>query len=98
MGELELLLVLFVAAILLAAAARRVGAPYLRLQLKAALASDNNPAAARSAERSADLHLQAVDAARQALLHLRTTDEIGDDAFHAVEEQLDRLEATLGRE
>ena len=70
----------------------------VRLQLKAALASDNNPAATRVAERTANLHLQAVDAARQAVLHMRTTDEIGDDAFHAVEEQLDRFEATLGSE
>jgi hypothetical protein len=50
------------------------------------------------AERTANLHLQAGDAARQSVLHMRTTDEIGDDAFHAVEEQLDRFEATLGSE
>ena len=68
----------------------------VRLQLKAVLAADNNPAATRAAERTADLHLQAVDAARQAVLDMRTNDEIGDDAFHAVEEQLDRFEATLG--
>jgi CPA1 family monovalent cation:H+ antiporter len=70
----------------------------VRLQLKAVLADDNNPAATRVAERTADLHLRAVDAARQAVLAMRTNDEIGDDAFHAVEEQLDRFEATLGSE
>ena len=70
----------------------------VRLQLKALLAADDNPVATRAAERTADLHLQAVDAARQAVLDMRTNDEIGDDAFHAVEEQLDRFEATLGSE
>ena len=38
------------------------------------------------------LHRHALDAARQAVLAMRTTDEIGDDAFHQVEEELDWLE------
>ena len=70
----------------------------VRLQLRAVLAADDNPAATRAAERTADLHLQAVESARQAVLDMRARDEIGDDAFHAVEEQLDRFEATLGSE
>jgi CPA1 family monovalent cation:H+ antiporter len=68
----------------------------IRHQLKAVLASENNPGAVRAAARTADLHRRAVDEARQALLAMRATDEIGDDAFHEVEEQLDRFEVTLG--
>jgi CPA1 family monovalent cation:H+ antiporter len=40
----------------------------------------------------ADLHGRAVAAARQAVLTMRATDEIGDDAFHQIEEELDWLE------
>jgi CPA1 family monovalent cation:H+ antiporter len=40
----------------------------------------------------AELHQRAVDAARQAVLTMRATDEIGDDAFHQIEEELDWLE------
>src|SRR5215207_9253201 len=40
----------------------------------------------------ADLHWRAVAAARQAVLTMRATDEIGDDAFHQIEEELDWLE------
>jgi monovalent cation/hydrogen antiporter len=36
-----------------------------------------------------------VDAQRQALLKLRATSEIGDDAFHRIEEYLDRLEINV---
>jgi Na+/H+ antiporter len=39
-----------------------------------------------------DLHRGAVSAAREAVLAMRANDEIGDDAFHAVEEELDWLE------
>jgi len=38
------------------------------------------------------LRRQAVQAARQALLAMRASGEIGDDAFHRVEEDLDWLE------
>jgi hypothetical protein len=34
----------------------------------------------------------ALQAARQAVLAMRTSDEIGDDAFHEIEEELDWLE------
>jgi CPA1 family monovalent cation:H+ antiporter len=45
------------------------------------------------------LRRDAVDAARQALLAMRANDEIGDDAFHRVEEELDWLEmAWVGTE
>ena len=38
------------------------------------------------------LHRRALDAARQALVAMRAGNEIGDDAFHQIEEELDWLE------
>jgi CPA1 family monovalent cation:H+ antiporter len=38
------------------------------------------------------IHRTALQAARQAVIAMRAADEIGDDAFHQMEEQLDRLE------
>jgi CPA1 family monovalent cation:H+ antiporter len=38
------------------------------------------------------LHRNAVNAARDAILAMRASDEIGDDAFHQIEEELDWLE------
>jgi len=43
-----------------------------------------------------DLHRGALHAARQAVLAMRANDEIGDDAFHEVEEELDWLEMAGG--
>jgi monovalent cation/hydrogen antiporter len=66
----------------------------VRLEFTAHLASegaDGDPAnAARPAH--GELHRAAVDAARQAVLAMRASDEIGDDAFHQMEEELDWLE------
>jgi Na+/H+ antiporter len=42
------------------------------------------------------LHREALAAARQAVLAMRASDEIGDDAFHEVEEELDWLEMSDG--
>ena len=42
--------------------------------------------------RHSELRRRAVQAARQAVLTMRDTNEIGDDAFHAIEEELDWLE------
>jgi monovalent cation/hydrogen antiporter len=39
-----------------------------------------------------ELHGGAINAAREAVLAMRTNDEIGDDAFHVIEEELDSLE------
>jgi len=45
-----------------------------------------------------ELHRRALEAARQALHAMRASDEIGDDAFHQMEEELDWLEmATSAR-
>jgi CPA1 family monovalent cation:H+ antiporter len=49
----------------------------------------------------ARLHRGALEAARQAVVDMRANDEIGDDAFHQIEEELDWLEMagrTAGRE
>jgi NhaP-type Na+/H+ or K+/H+ antiporter len=40
----------------------------------------------------AEIHRAALQAARQAVLAMRANDEIGDDAFHVMEEELDWLE------
>jgi CPA1 family monovalent cation:H+ antiporter len=67
----------------------------LRQELKAHLttaADTGNPRPAHG-----DLHLRAVKAAREAVLAMRAADEIGDDAFHQIEEELDWLEMA-GRE
>ena len=44
----------------------------------------------------AEVHSAAVRAARQAVLEMRDRDEIGDDAFHQIEEELDWLEMAGG--
>jgi hypothetical protein len=36
--------------------------------------------------------MRAIGAARRALLAMRSSGEIGDDAFHRLEEELDRIE------
>lgn len=44
------------------------------------------------------LHRGALQAARRAVLAMRSNDEIGDDAFHRIEEELDWLEMARGGE
>ena len=44
-----------------------------------------------------ELRGRAIEAARQAMLTMRASDEIGDDAFHQIEEELDRLEMATRR-
>ncbi len=46
----------------------------------------------------AAIHHAALQAARQAVLAMRANHEIGDDAFHLMEEELDRLEMAAGSE
>ena len=43
-----------------------------------------------------EIHRGAVQAARQAVLAMRDNHEIGDDAFHQMEEELDWLEMADG--
>lgn len=70
----------------------------IRKQFKVQLAmaaADTAEAESARAELS-QLHRQALMAARQAVIAMREKNEIGDDAFHQVEEQLDWLEMTGG--
>ncbi|PYV04024.1 MAG: sodium:proton antiporter [Acidobacteria bacterium] len=46
----------------------------------------------------AEIHRAALQAARQAVLAMRANDEIGDDAFHLMEEELDWLEMAVRSE
>ena len=73
-------------------AAEAVRQEYSR-HLKSARDGRVDRALARSAD--AKVRRQALAAARSAVLGLRDTDEIGDDAFHRIEEELDRLELGL---
>jgi monovalent cation/hydrogen antiporter len=43
-----------------------------------------------------DLHHRALQSARQAVLAMRANEEIGDDAFHQMEEELDWIEMSGG--
>ena len=51
-----------------------------------------NQAAASRRSAYSEAQRRAVQAARQAVLAMRSSDEIGDDAFHRIEEELDWLE------
>jgi monovalent cation/hydrogen antiporter len=66
----------------------------VRQEFAAHLALERADAAAGDAPRSAhtELHRGALQAARKAVLAMRANDEIGDDAFHEIEEELDWLE------
>ena len=46
--------------------------------------------------RTRDIHRRALQAARQAVLAMRANEEIGDDAFHQMEEELDWIEMSGG--
>jgi CPA1 family monovalent cation:H+ antiporter len=50
------------------------------------------PADGAGSHSHTELHDHAIRAAREAVLAMRATDEIGDDAFHQMEEELDWLE------
>jgi monovalent cation/hydrogen antiporter len=64
----------------------------LRVELEAALAqSPASPEAATGAPRGS-LRMRAVGAARRAILAMRRSGEIGDVAFHRLEEEMDRIE------
>jgi CPA1 family monovalent cation:H+ antiporter len=70
-------------------------AEILRLEYRALLlrAESDPDGGVTSSELPADpLRRRALGAARQSLLTLRRSEEIGDDAFHLIEEELDRAE------
>jgi monovalent cation/hydrogen antiporter len=72
----------------------------VRQEFTAHLASDRTDANESSTMLSAhdDLHRATLQAARQAVLAMRANDEIGDDAFHRIEEDLDWLEMAGGKQ
>ncbi len=70
----------------------------VRREFTSHLADERTSAQASDPTRSAESELRrlAVEAARQVVLAMRASHEIGDDAFHQIEEELDWLEmATL---
>ena len=73
---------------------RSPAAQLVREELAAHLALEPAAVEARDATNSAhtETHRRALRAAREAVLSMRDNDEIGDDAFHQIEEQLDWLE------
>jgi Na+/H+ antiporter len=71
----------------------------VRREFSAHLASEEEAVDGTDEVRSAHttLHRDALKAAREAVLAMRASDEIGDDAFHEIEEELDWLEMADGR-
>jgi hypothetical protein len=71
----------------------------LRQELAARLAYERSNADADETTGSehGELLRRALRSARQAVLAMRANDEIGDDAFHRMEEELDWLEMAGGR-
>jgi CPA1 family monovalent cation:H+ antiporter len=74
-------------------------AEIVRRELKAQLAREGaaggNIGGTRS-DRTA-IHVGALQAARRAVLTMRDDEEIGDDAFHRIEQELDRIEMASAR-
>ena len=71
----------------------------VRQEFTTHLTRESPEAGARNAARNAhhDIHRAALVAARQAVLAMRAEAEIGDDAFHQIEEELDWLEMAVPR-
>ncbi|MDB5935660.1 MAG: nhaK [Massilia sp.] len=69
------------------------GAEIVRQKLKAHLTADLALSGASDQSSShSELYGDALQAARQAVLAMRARDEIGDDAFHRIEEKLDWID------
>ena len=79
---------------------RSRAADAVRQEFTAHLGNEQADATSGESEHAAhsDLHREALHAARQAVHAMRAHDEIGDDAFHEIEEELDWLEMTGSRE
>ena len=77
---------------------RSPAAKAVRHEFTVHLAHPESDIAGGPAARSAhtELHLGALHAAREAVIAMRGNDEIGDDAFHRIEEELDWLEMAGG--
>jgi Na+/H+ antiporter len=72
----------------------------IRQELMAHLGSAHDDSTEEDAEglNHGAIHQRAIQAARKAIHAMRASDEIGDDAFHQVEEELDWTELADGRE
>jgi len=73
-------------------------AKLVRKEFTARLSAERADADASAVSRAeySRLHGAAVRAARRAVIAMRAKDEIGDDAFHQIEEELDWLEMAGG--
>ena len=74
-------------------------AELLRLEYRQLLdQAESNPDGLMSSELPADpVRLQAIDAARRVLFEMRESGEIGDDAFHRLEEEFDWAELSAAK-
>jgi monovalent cation/hydrogen antiporter len=70
----------------------------LREEFEVSLAPEGDPECDWRRSVHSQKHRAALDAARQAVLSMRASNEIGDDAFHIVEEELDWHEMAVGNE
>ena len=79
---------------------RSRAADAVRQEFAAHLGNDGADGASGESAHAAhtDLHREALHAARQAVHAMRANDEIGDDAFHEIEEELDWLEMAASRD
>ncbi len=68
----------------------------MRKELKMHLASSGTEGEVTRQSARDEMRRTALKASRQAILAMRASDEIGDDAFHLIEEELDWLEMTVG--
>jgi Na+/H+ antiporter len=67
----------------------------IRQEFKIRLAQESqDPQKSAALAAHANLRREALAAARHATIEMRTSGEIGDDAFHRIEEELDRLDMT----
>jgi monovalent cation/hydrogen antiporter len=76
---------------------RSPAAELVRQEFTARLEHERADAAGAAAGHS-EIQRRALQLARQAVLAMRADDEIGDDAFHLIEEELDWLEMTTARD
>jgi len=68
----------------------------LRVELEATLAQSNGTSAEQGSNTLSDgLRLRTVNAARRAVLAMRDNGQIGDAAFHRLEQEIDRIELSV---
>ena len=77
---------------------RSPAAEYYRQQFRKRLTQQRLDHTGDAASRPVriDIRRAALNAARQAIIDMRSKDEIGDDAFHRIEQELDWIEMAGG--